>query len=166
MRLVDYVVVLVLIAAGVAVAVGLSRPTTTSLPPASAGELQALEERLEALEGAPIREGAPAPERWTDADVAALRAGLEKIQEADQRGRDAQRLRQVVTRIVPDAEPALREEAVMLLLEAIQGARADPTQAGALRAALQEKLQGMFPAEVANRVAALLPVSEPTAGPR
>ena len=71
-----------------------------------------------------------------------------------------------MTRIVPDAEPALREEAVMLLLEAIQGARADPTQAGALRAALQEKLQGMFPAEVANRVAALLPVSEPTAGPR
>lgn len=173
MRLVDYVVVLVLIAAGVVVAVSISRPARDSTLPDSQGETQALARRLDelaarvaAVEGAPIREGAPAPEAWTEADVAALRAGLEKVKVAEQKDRGVQRLRNVVAHIVPDAEPALREEALALLLETIEAARADGAQPAALRAELRAKLEEHFPEAIAERLAGLVPVEEPAEGPR
>lgn len=182
MRLVHYVVVLVLIAAGVWV--------STRLAPRSAGNdvrilqerldaldertassdpqegIASLEARVAALEGAPIRAGAPAPEAWSDADVSALRAGLEKVKVAERHDREAQRIRQVVSHIVPDAEPAQREETVALLLEAIQGARASPERAEALRDTLLTKLRERFPEEIATRMSGLVPGGEPSEGPR
>jgi len=188
MRLVDYVVVVVLIGVGVVTAVGLSRSkigrdTTVhkrDLAPVrdrvkrleaswetyAQPRLADLEARVAALEGAPIREGAPAPEAWSDADVEALRVGLERVKAAEQRDREAQRLRQVVTRIIPDAEPAVREEVVALLLEAIRSARADEAQAAALRAALEARLKATFPEAIAGRLAGLVPGGDPSEGSR
>ena len=105
-----------------------------------------LEARVAALEGAPIREGAPAPEAWSDADVAALRAGLETVKVAERRDREAQRLRNVVAHIIPDAEPAVRERAVALLQETIEaGPRREPERSDALRGELLRKLEETVP---------------------
>lgn len=128
--------------------------------------LSRLEARVAALEGAPIREGAPAPEAWTEADVQALRVGLEKVRQAEQQDRDAQRLRQVVQGIVPDAEPAVRDETVARLLEAIRAVREDPAQAEALRAALLEELLRSYPESIAQRLARLVPAGEGAEGAR
>jgi plasmid stabilization system protein ParE len=184
MRLKDYVVVVALIAMGVVLAVGLSRAKIgrdatvyeRDLAPVrdrveklqSSWErnqqprLADLEARVAALEGAPIREGAPAPEAWSPADVAALRAGLEKVKVAERRDREAQQLRNVVAHIVPDAEPAVRERVVTLLQQTIEQARAEPERAGALRADLLTKLGETFPVDIAGRLAGLVPGGEPS----
>ena len=174
------VVVVALIAVGVVLAVGLSRPAQTNLPPASRGEFEALTDRLQeletstasdlgaleariaALEGAPIREGAPAPDAWSDADVAALRAGLERIKVVEQRDREAQRFRQVVAHVIPDAKPAARERTVALLQDTIEAVRRDPEMSGPLRGELLRKLVELFPEEIANRLAGLVPGGDPS----
>lgn len=184
MRLKDYVVVVALIAVGVVLAVGLSRTKTgrdttvheRDLAPVrdrvdklqgaweryQQPRLADLEARVAALEGAPIREGAPAPDAWSDADVAALRAGLERIKVVEQRDREAQRFRQVVAHVIPDAEPAIRERTVALLQDTIEAVRRDPEMSGSLRGELLRKLAELFPEEIANRLAGLVPGGDPS----
>ena len=185
MRLVDYVIVLVLIAAGIVLSVNIARSSyvcgeemtrrdtevlalstrvgglETSWQTLQRSRLAELEARVAALEGAPIREGAPAADAWSDADVAALRVGLQRIKVVEQRDREAQRFRQVVAHIIPDAEPAVREQAVALVQETIEAARADPENAETLRAELLAKLKAMFPEAIADRLGGLVPGGGP-----
>lgn len=143
--------------------------------------LRALEARLAALEGAPVPGDAPAGTTWTEAEVASLRAALRKVQALEQREREADRFRNVVAHIAPDADPELRERTVGLLLGYMEDVRAlhpppgSPSQTpeerravaektDALREALAAQLRTLFPEETAGRLTALAPGGGPPPG--